>query len=77
MFSKDLSKLSTDELVRYAGQLKRVEVDIRQRMAARPSNVPSVGSGARDRVQERLTWLVARVSAKRKAVVEQIAMLRV
>ena len=73
MFAKDFRKLPVEELLDHTSQLERIQRDIRQRAEAR---LARTDAGPRDLVQERLAWLLARVSAKRQTATAQLALVR-
>ena len=75
MFAKNSRKLAAENLLDRTSQLDRIERDIRQRFAARSQRLASTDAVRRDLVQERLAWLLARVSAKRHVAAAQLALV--
>ena len=65
-------KRPVNALHHYEAQLKRTEDDIRQRVETRTRLATAVDD-RRDLVQERLSRLLERVSAKRRAIAAELS----
>jgi len=68
MVTREGAKISVDTLRQRIARLTEAETDIRQRIESRSGRAHSGAVGARDPVQDRLFWILARLGAQRRSI---------
>ena len=75
MFAKQRSNVPVHELRERVARLASAELDIRQRVDSRSGRSDAAVVNARDPVQDRLLWLLAKLGVQRRAAERQLRLL--
>jgi hypothetical protein len=75
MFANEGSNVPVHELRQRIARLAHAERDIRERVDSRSGRAPPDVVNARDPVQDRLLWLLAKLGAQRRAAERQLRLL--